>query len=296
MKLKTLLLSFIFIFTAQLVSTRPSNAEESLMNRVIAHRGDSDHFPENTLIAIKTASENGADIIEFDIHLSKDGVPVVIHDAKLSRTTSGHGYVQNKTVSELKKLSAGYADKFGDEFLDEKIPTLREVFDSVPKEQILFVEIKKEAIRDEFDESAEYIAFILAMELNRLDTTVFISFDERVAKRLNGLKFKKPTKIYTGFIASPWSLPIEDPIEKAKELGVDWGVFSKKYVTGDKKAETPVPQNPDFGKDRGDLKLALWTFGEPLVEEVLQFVEIGADALASNSPKETKELLKQKGK
>ena len=71
---------------------------------VIAHRGASGYAPENTLASVKKALEMGADLIEIDVHLSKDGEVVVIHDHTLERTTDGQGAVLDYTMAELKQI------------------------------------------------------------------------------------------------------------------------------------------------------------------------------------------------
>ncbi len=86
---------------------------------IVAHRGGSNGTPEDTLAAFSNAVKIGADMIELDIHVSKDGVPVVIHDHTLERTTNGTGDVNSYTVAELQQFDAGQG---------EKIPTLAEVF------------------------------------------------------------------------------------------------------------------------------------------------------------------------
>jgi len=73
---------------------------------LIAHRGYSGRYPENTLLSFRKALEAGADFMELDVHLSRDGHVVVIHDATLNRTTDGKGKVAEKTLEELKRLSA----------------------------------------------------------------------------------------------------------------------------------------------------------------------------------------------
>ena len=74
---------------------------------VIAHRGGAGLRPENTLIAFEHASHLGVDVLEFDIHRSRDGALVVIHDTTVDRTTDGHGAVAELTIDELKRLDAG---------------------------------------------------------------------------------------------------------------------------------------------------------------------------------------------
>ncbi|MGJ7043857.1 glycerophosphodiester phosphodiesterase [Thermoanaerobacterium thermosulfurigenes] len=108
---------------------------------VIAHRGDSKNAPENTLSSFKRAVDVGSDGIELDVQLSKDGYLVVIHDERVDRTTDGIGYVKDYTLKELKRLSAGI--KFGRNYMNEKIPTLTEVFELLENKSILVnIEIK----------------------------------------------------------------------------------------------------------------------------------------------------------
>ena len=85
---------------------------------VVAHRGASAAFPENTLDAFRGARDLGADWIELDVHLSRDGQLIVIHDETLDRTTSGHGLVRDHTLAELKRLDAGACSVRGIEAFD----------------------------------------------------------------------------------------------------------------------------------------------------------------------------------
>ena len=108
-----------------------------------AHRGASGRAPENTLAAFRAALEDGADGIELDVHLSRDGVPVVIHDPDLERTTNGRGAVAVRTLRELQGLDAG--SWFAPEFAGERLPTLEEVFAWAGDRLLLNVEIKDAA-------------------------------------------------------------------------------------------------------------------------------------------------------
>ena len=94
------------------------NGGEIILTKIYGHRGSSGICPENTLLSFRTAIEQGADGIELDVHLTKDGIPIVIHDEMLERTTNGAGFVKNFTVNELQAFDAGNG---------ETIPTLREV-------------------------------------------------------------------------------------------------------------------------------------------------------------------------
>jgi glycerophosphoryl diester phosphodiesterase len=99
----------------------------------VGHRGARAHAPENTLASFRKAVELGADFVELDVHRSADGVPVVIHDADLARTTDGTGFVSERTLAELKQLDAGGG---------ERIPTLAEVVAAVRDEAGLYIELK----------------------------------------------------------------------------------------------------------------------------------------------------------
>ena len=78
------------------------------MPRVVAHRGDSANFPENTLEAFLSGVKMGIDVIETDVHLSRDGHVVIWHDPTLERNTDGRGTIESHTLSELKSFDAGY--------------------------------------------------------------------------------------------------------------------------------------------------------------------------------------------
>ncbi len=103
---------------------------------VIGHRGDRAHAPENTLESLRQAVAKGVDALEFDLHLSRDGVPVLIHDPTLDRTTDGRGAVRARTVAELRRLDAGARFARGPERpwagRGVRIPTLEEALAAAP--------------------------------------------------------------------------------------------------------------------------------------------------------------------
>lgn len=106
----------------------------------IAHRGASGYAPENTMAAFEKAFEMGADMLELDVQLSKDGQVVVIHDSTVERTTNGQGKVGDLTLEELQKLDAG--SWYHTEFKGEIIPTLAEVLEHYGGRIGLLIEIK----------------------------------------------------------------------------------------------------------------------------------------------------------
>lgn len=108
---------------------------------LVAHRGASDIAPENTLAAIRKALDSPADFIEIDIHQTKDGELVLMHDASLNRTTNGKGAIAEYSLAEIKKLDAGLW--FDSTFQNERVPTLEEVLKLVKGRKKLLIEIKK---------------------------------------------------------------------------------------------------------------------------------------------------------
>jgi len=101
----------------------------------IGHRGACGHAPENTLRSMRRALELGVDGFEFDIQLSRDGEPVVIHDETLERTTNGAGLVSDYSREELQRFDAGGG---------ERIPSLSDALDLADKRCRLFIELKAE--------------------------------------------------------------------------------------------------------------------------------------------------------
>lgn len=95
--------------------------------KIIAHRGYSAKYPENTLAAFHAAAQLPIFGVEFDVHLTKDGQIVVIHDEKINRTSNGSGFVKDMTLEQLRQYD--YGAWFGEEFAGEVIPTLSEVLE-----------------------------------------------------------------------------------------------------------------------------------------------------------------------
>ena len=116
---------------------------------IIAHRGASAFAPENTLAAFELAIKQGADGLEFDVHCSADGVPMVLHDASLDRTTNGHGRVAGHDLRSLKRLDAGswfnlrHPAHARALYAGCHIPTLGEALELVMRRRTMaFIEIK----------------------------------------------------------------------------------------------------------------------------------------------------------
>ncbi len=106
----------------------------------IAHRGASGYAPENTLASFRRALEMGTDVIEMDAHLTRDGKVVIIHEKTLDRTTNMRGVVAEMSFEEVRQADAGI--KRGEQYRGERVPSLSEALEVIPKSVAVWVEIK----------------------------------------------------------------------------------------------------------------------------------------------------------
>ncbi|ADG05153.1 glycerophosphodiester phosphodiesterase [Kyrpidia tusciae] len=167
--------------------------------RVWAHRGASAETPENTLAAFRRAVEIGVGGIELDVQLTRDGVPVVLHDPTLERTTDGRGWVGDWTWSELRRLDAGAW--FHPRFAGERIPTLAEALVAIPEEVWINIELKTtpEVYRG-LEE--QVVNCVRASGRRRI---IYSSFDHSALERLQRIDPEaRLGLLYDGFLLSPW--------------------------------------------------------------------------------------------
>jgi glycerophosphoryl diester phosphodiesterase len=151
----------------------------------IAHRGLSGKFPENTVLAFEEAYKNGARYIEFDVCLSKDKVPVIIHDDTLDRTTNSQGKVKDTMYLKISELEAGlWKNK---NFMNCKIPTLEEILKwAKPKKNLrLNIEIKSSAYSKKMNELNIEVQTLNLINKFKLTSRVFVSsFNSKILTRL----------------------------------------------------------------------------------------------------------------
>lgn len=171
-----------------------SEAFSSGETLVFGHRGAMAQAPMNTLASFELAREQGADGIELDVQLTRDGQLVVIHDDTVDATTDGQGKVSEFTLSELKRLEAGawFSEYFG----DQRIPTLDEVFASFGSDMLINVEIKTPR------EAAHRMEKRLADCVRRhgmREQIVVSCFDPVILQRVRGMM----PKVMTGFLYQP---------------------------------------------------------------------------------------------
>ena len=169
------------------------------MKKIIVegHRGYAAKYPENTLISYEAAIDLGVDCFEFDIWLSKDKVPVLMHDCNASRTCGVNKNLRDMTLDEIKTLEPAYTAKFGDEFVGRGItvPTLRELCELVQRKRpgmSLGVEIK------EYTEETVDISVAILKEYGLFDNAYFYAFDGPTIKYLK-TKYNGRTMGYPDF-------------------------------------------------------------------------------------------------
>jgi len=215
---------------------------------IIAHRGASAYEPENTLRSVKRALELGADMVEVDVHTSRDGHIVVIHDTTVDRTTDGKGCVKDMTLKELKRLDAG---------LGEQIPTLEEVIELVRGRAQLVIEIKVPGT----EERVLQIIEERVME----NETLITSFYHPVIKRIKELS----PYLRTGVIVA--SRPIK-PAQLALDANSD-ALFPKHTFVDLQMVEETHKYN---------LVVYPWTVNT--INEILPLIEMRVDGIVTNKP------------
>ncbi len=230
------------------------------MSIIYGHRGASAHAPENTLEAFALSMEMGAEGFELDVHMSKDGELVVIHDETVDRTTDGTGFVRNLTLQQLKELDAS-ASMEG--FKNCRIPTLREVFTLVQDtHHIVNVEIKT----DECDyPGIEEKCLALAKEMGVEERVIYSSFNHHTLIKMRRLKPDvKLGMLFGDIMVKPW--------EYANQLNVE-------YLH-------PMKMNiyvPDFAKDATEAGygINMWTIND---EETINYCLEQGVGIITNYP------------
>jgi glycerophosphoryl diester phosphodiesterase len=237
---------------------------------IIAHRGNSSVAPENTLPAFQSALDAKADLIELDYYHAADGVPVVIHDEILDRTTnSEHVFGQPKLVvgsyssSELKKLDAG--TWFDEKFVNVRIPTLVESLDLIQSGSVTLVERKQG--------DPETVVRLLK-EKNLIDKVVVQAFDWKYVARCRELAPNLALATLSGKPAAP------EQIEAAAATGADVIVWDHQKI-----GRREIEQIHKLGKKA-------WAYTIDDLDKAKQLVAAGLDGVITNKPAEMAQLRK----
>ncbi len=237
--------------------------------KILGHRGAMGSAPENTLPSFKKAIEASADGVEFDVQLSADGVPVVIHDEKIDRTTDGEGPVNTLSASELEKLDAG--SFFSSEFVDTKLPLLKDVLEVIQNMDIINLELKNGNVRYE---GMEEKVIKLTKEFGIFHKTIFSSFNHYSIKKIKDLEPEAKTGVlYMAGIYQPW--------EYAEKLGAEAiHPFYPAVV-------------PDIVGECHKRDMAVNVFGVNEDEIIRKLLMMNVDAIITDYPARAREILNE---
>ncbi len=243
---------------------------------VIAHRGASGEAPENTLLAFELAARQGADAIECDVHLSADGVPVVLHDRSLGRTTSGFGRVSDYPAALLKRLDAGswfnrrYPARAQTRYIGQRIPLLSQVLAWARRRKLrLFLEIK---LGGHVYPGIEACVLEELARAGMSDLTTVISFDFPTLLRLRQLD----SRLALGLDCTRPVLAIR----RAQRLAATtilpyWAFASRRFI---RRAH------------RAGLRVAVWDLDRP--RAMRRKIADGIDGAVTRYPARLRQLLK----
>jgi glycerophosphoryl diester phosphodiesterase len=241
---------------------------------LLGHRGASGEAPENTFAAFELALEQGADGVEFDVHLSSDGVPVVIHDARLERTTNGTGLVGVHSLAALRRLDAGswfnrrFPARARANYAGEKIPTLAETMEWVKQRRSrAFIELKR---------GRKYYPGIEAKVLEAIRRsataalTTVISFDTKTLVRLG--RMDRTVELGIDF-TRPLAAVLRARRIGARALLPHWAFVTERFI---------------LRAHRAGLAVIVWGLDQP--RRARRLVSYGADGIVTNFPARLAEL------
>lgn len=234
---------------------------EDQMTKVFAHRGASGYAPENTLEAFALAGEQGAQGIELDVQLTKDGEVVVIHDETIDRVSTGKGAVRDYTLEELRRFSFHNHKK---EYEGVQIPTLREVLEQVkPGGMEVNIELKTGICwYPGLEEKTVELVKAAGME-NRVIYSSFNHYSVQKILELDG-------EAETAYLYSDVLLNVENYAKNTGVCGLHPAVYHLKMA--------------DFLESyrRSGLKVRVWTVNDEA--DMRQFIEKDLEAVITNYP------------
>lgn len=258
---------------------------------ILAHQGASGHAPSNTLEAFDLGIEQGGDIIELDVHLTKDGVVVVSHDETIDRMSNGSGKIKEMTLADLKNFDFGhdFSPDGGKSFpyrgKGVKIPTLEEVFVKYPGRRVN-IEIKQA------EPPMEKQVLALVRKHAMEDKILVSSFSTAVARRWAELAGERSaTGASTGdmyeFVA--YFLPHLDWLYQPKVDAFQIPVSSK---LGPVVIRLDTPRLIDTAHRLG-VKVHYWTINDE--ETMRRLLKLGADGLITDYPDRAMKVMKELG-
>ncbi|XP_033908061.1 glycerophosphodiester phosphodiesterase 1 isoform X1 [Acipenser ruthenus] len=177
---------------------RPGRRVAGIGISVIAHRGGAHDAPENTLAAIRKASENGATGVELDLEFTADGVAILMHDSTVDRTTNGTGPLSHLTYTDILKLDAAAKHRLWNIYHGEKVPTLEEAIEESLRNQLtIYFDVKGHA-----DEAAAALKKMYQKYPTLYNSSIVCSFEPKVIYKMR----QADPSVVTALTHRPWSL------------------------------------------------------------------------------------------
>lgn len=239
-----------------------------LMQKIYANRGASAYAPENTLEAFELAARMGADGVELDVHMTRDGELVVAHDEEVGRVANGFGLICNMTLPELKKLRF---NKTHPEYESATIPTLREVYELLkPLGLNINTELKTSRIRYEHIEEK---CVRLADEMGMTDRVLYSSFNRASLILLKRMDPRARVGLLRTPVGKLNDRKVVDPWDMAQLLGID---AIHPHFT-----ELLMYNEADKAHAKG-MQVNVWTVNEEA--DIRKSLEAGADMLIGDYP------------
>ena len=271
-------LSILPFFLGSCMSINSTRTLDTIM--LVAHRGGAGLAPENTMAAFASGLEQGADAIEFDVHLSRDKVPVVIHDPLLARTTNGSGEVGDLPVEELKSLNA--AARYFGPGLPQRIPTLDEVLELVKERAQAHVEIKLKSDGSRYPGMEEAVVAALTRH-GMIESSLILSFDFPTLQTIKALhpRLRTCALISTRYLSQMGSRGPSAVAEELGKLGVDYVGMNERYMSPELYARL---------REQG-LKVGVWTVNSE--ERMQHFAAMGVDFITTDRPDILRTVLKR---
>lgn len=235
---------------------------------VIAHRGASSYAPENTFAAFDKALALGISHVELDVHFTRDGRIVVIHDDTVDRTTSGKGPVASLTLAQLQALDAG--SWFAPQFAGQRVPSLGQLLEHYKGRLYFHIEIKARA------EGLSQRTADLVRGYGVADSVTITSFQKA---RLEEVRAYAP-ELPAGWLVGEAT---EDIVQQAKQMGLSQLC---------PRANTVTPALVERLHRQGFAVRAWGVENEELMRRV---VDAGADGMTVNFPDKALEYLRGKG-
>lgn len=249
--------------------------------KVVGHRGYAARFPENTLVGFEEALALGVDAVELDVQLSQDGVPLVIHDSDLLRTTGVYGSVLNLRFEQLAQISGHFPERFGDQFAPLALASLQQIAERLAHlNAFVFIEIKKESISLLGRE--EYLSRVLADSESLGQKRAIISFDIGILILLKKLNASSQSPLLLGWCIEHYNA---QTLEEAKALAPDMLICSEAM---------PDKGRPDKGKpdeEKPKSERQLWpgpwewfVYGVETLEQANEWSLRGATWIEADDP------------